>query len=215
MVTFGGHLHFPLNDERAIMQKAFTCIETATLSDMLIDGFDCVNVQGTKVEGRRDFAQGLLVQIEAGGNLRVKRMDFRRQAEIGDPWLLDAPTADGAHLRRYTAARGVEAPAIALNGGIAAELQAGEAGTDTVLRFPAARTGGWVRAYRVTLESSAGRREELHLTDFYRYPNPADVPREASVTLRGLAPGSYAVTVAAQDCWGNSSAPICGGFTVS
>jgi hypothetical protein len=75
-------------------------METATLSDMLIDGFDCGNVRKTKTDGNREFAQGLLVQQDADGNLRVTRMDFWHGAEIDEPWYLDAPAADRSHHRQ-------------------------------------------------------------------------------------------------------------------
>ena len=85
VVTFGGHLHYPLNDDRAIMQTSFTAMETATLSDMLIDGHGLANVfKNTKTEGNTDFAQGLLVQIDADGNLRITRMDFKHCVDIVD-----------------------------------------------------------------------------------------------------------------------------------
>ena len=216
VVTFGGHLHYPLNDERAIMQTDFTSLETATLSDMLIDGFDCANVRkGTKVVNNRAFAQGLLVQVDAGGNLRVKRLDLWRGAEIGEPWLLDAPKADRSHLGRYTAARGHDGRRPMLTGQVNVAFSEFEEGIQGLrLTLDAATLpGGWVRKYAVTVTDRASGETVLemrYMSDFYRYPTPESVPQRIEIPVPGVARGAYAVSVTALDCWERESEPIFG-----
>ena len=208
VVTFGGHLHYPLNDERAIMQTCFTAMETATLSDMLIDGFDCGNVRKTKTDGNRFFAQGLLVQQDTAGNLRVTRMDFWHGAEIGEPWYLDAPASDGAHLTRYTAQRAVVAEKPMLDGEISTAFERMENGTTRlILTLDAARYAGFVRAYTVTLTGDDGELicRYRHMTDFYRHPQYADMPRRVEIVIPDIAPGEYRVGITAHDCWDNVS----------
>ena len=206
VVTFGGHLHYPLNDERAIMQTSFTAMETATLSDMLIDGFDCDNVRKTKTDGNRYFAQGLLVQQDVMGNLRVTRMDFWHGAEIDEPWYLDAPTADGAHLMRYTAQRAATAVKPTLTGEIESVFAASEDGISCLkLTLYAADCEGFVRAYTATLTGANGEtvRQYRHMTDYYRYPQYRDMPRRVGIMIPDVAPDRYTVSVTAHDCWGN------------
>ena len=214
VVTFGGHLHYPLNDERAIMQTAFTSLETATLSDMLIDGFDCNNVRKTKTDGNRAFAQGLLVQADAAGNLRVTKMDFWNRAEIGEPWMLDAPTSDGAHLTRYTAHRAADAGRPMLAGEVETSFGVSEEGESCLyVTLDAAQYAGWVRDYTVTLIAEVEdelTREYRHMTDFYRYPQYLDMPRCVKITIPAVARNRYTVSVTARDCWGNISNTLTG-----
>ena len=216
VITFGGHLHYPLNDERAIMQTDFTSLETATLSDMLIDGFDCENVRkGTKMPNNRAFAQGLLVQVDAGGNLRVKRLDLWHHAEIGEPWLLDAPKEDGSHLDRYTAARGRDGRHPTLTGAVDVSFAEFEEGVSGLLLTLNAATlpGGWVRKYAVTVTDRASGetvREMRYMSDFYRYPTPESVPQRVEIPVPRVARGAYAVAVTALDCWERESEPIFG-----
>lgn len=214
VMAFGGHLHFPLNDERAIMQRQFTCMETATLSDMLINAFDCDNVRkGTKPQNNREFAQGLLVQLDAAGNVRVKRLDLWRDAEIGQPWLLDAPSADGAHLRRYTAARAAQGAAPCLHGSVSAAHTVTEDGTPALsLTFDAPQADALVIQYTVTLtdRTSGETRTVRLLTDFYRYPQPCDMPSRVTLCIPDVLPTSYDIAVTAHDSWDRVSAPIVG-----
>ena len=216
VVTFGGHLHYPLNDERAIMQTDFTSLETATLSDMLIDGFDCANVRkGTKMVNNRAFAQGLLVQVDAGGNLRIKRLDLWKGAEIGESWLLDAPKADRSHLNRYTAARGRDGQRPTLMGQVDvafAEFEEGIQGLRLTLDA-AISPGGWVRKYAVTvIDRASGETvcKMRYMSDFYRYPTPESVPQRIEIPVPGVARGRYAVSVTALDCWERESETIFG-----
>ncbi len=220
-VTFGGHLHYPLNDDRAIMQTSFTAMETATLSDMLIDGHGLTNViKNTKTEGNTDFAQGLLVQIDEGGNLRVTRMDFYHQTTIGEPWYLDAPAPDGAHLTRYTADRR-EAfdPAAMVTGKrmtVTAQAPAEEGGTAVTVRFETTKYTRPIRMYavRVTDETEACVCEAGYLTDFYRHSDHRTMADEMEITLPPLPDGAYRISITARDCWNNEGSPLCGAFEI-
>ena len=213
VVTFGGHLHYPLNEDRSIMQTTFTSMETATLSDMLIDGFDCSNVRKTKTDGNRNFAQGLLIQQDEAGNLRVTRMDFWNGAEIGEPWYLDAPSADEGHLMRYTAERANIPSKPMLAGEISTAYESTEEGTTRLkLTFDAARYDGVVRAYTVTLTAESGETvcQYRHMTDFYRYPQYTDMPRRVEILIEDITPGRYAIGITAHDCWGNTGNTLTG-----
>ena len=221
VVTFGGHLHYPLNDDRAIMQTSFTAMETATLSDMLIDGHGLANVfKNTKTEGNTDFAQGLLVQIDADGNLRITRMDFYHQTTIDTPWYLDAPTPDGAHLTRYTAARGEDFNPADMTVGkrmTFTQAPAEEGNTAVTVRFEATKYSRPIRTYRarVTDETGDCLSSADYLTDFYRHPDHRTMANEMEITLPPLPGGRYSISTTARDCWGNESAPLCGTFEIA
>lgn len=216
VVTFGGHLHYPLNDDRAIMQGAYTAMETATLSDMLIDGHGLANViKNTKTENNTDFAQGLLIQIDEDGNLRVTRMDFYRRTTVGEPWYLDAPAADGRHLTRYTADRDrdFDPAAMVMGKRISfAHTPVGEGCVEVTVHFDTTSYIRPIRTYdiRVTNDADVCIFEAGYLTDFYRHPDYRTMASEMQVTLPPLTAGTYRISVTARDCWGNPSAPLCG-----
>jgi hypothetical protein len=110
VVTFGGHLHFPLNDPRSIMQTAFTSIGCGSVNYMAIEngGYEDMS-SATVMKDCAEFSQGLLVQVDENGNMRITRMDFYHDDTIGEDWVLSHPTADGEHLTTYTKDRGSDA----------------------------------------------------------------------------------------------------------
>ena len=102
-VVFGGHLHFPLNDPRSIWQGDFTVMGTASVRYMAIDNGGYENMAGlTIMRDKDEFSQGLLLQFDNKGNLRVQRMDFYNQTTIGDPWVMKHPCKDKSHLKPYS-----------------------------------------------------------------------------------------------------------------
>lgn len=105
-VTFGGHLHFPINDERSIMQTKFTALGCGSVQYMAIEngGYEDMK-SATVMNDSNDVSSGYLVQIDASGNVRFIRLDFERDASIKTPWVITAPTADGSHLNKYSANR--------------------------------------------------------------------------------------------------------------
>lgn len=106
VVTFGGHLHFPINDERSIMQTKFTALGCGSVQYMAIEngGYEDMK-SATVMNDSNDVSSGYLVQIDASGNVRFIRLDFERDASIKTPWVISAPSADGSHLKKYSADR--------------------------------------------------------------------------------------------------------------
>ncbi len=213
LVTFGGHLHYPLNDERCIMQKAFTAVETASVSYMLIDGAGFTGIEKqARLPDRRAFSQGLLLQIDAAGALRLTRLDFYHAAVIKHPWLLPPPAADGAHLLSYSPRRGDADHSIppALSGELSIEaVQNGEGEYLLRISHPAAVSPDMVRDYTVLLRDREAPEAEpvcfRFFSDFYRCPRIADMAKHCTLTLPPVAPGNYAVEVYAGDSWGGRS----------
>lgn len=107
VVAFGGHLHFPISDERSIMQDKVTNINCGAMSYMATEngGFRYM-ANKTVMKDASLVSNGHLVQIDEDGNLRIIRMNFGLHKTIKQPWILPAPSADGAHLKCYSKARG-------------------------------------------------------------------------------------------------------------
>ena len=210
VVTFGGHLHFPLNDPRSIMQTAFTSLGCGSVRYMAIEngGYEDM-ASATTMNDKDEFSQGLLVQIDGDGNMRITRMDFYHEETIGDAWIVESPKEDGSHLTKYSWARGDEenneAPVLST-----LEITTGSAtsaGVRATLTFAAATDDEFAHHYVVELKNSAGSTltTKKILADFYRHGNTADMKDSYEIALGSLAMGSYTVTVTAYDSWDAAS----------
>ena len=202
VITFGGHLHFPLNDPRSIWQGAFTAVGTASTSYMAIDNGNYEDMATvTVMKGAGNFSQGLLLQFDKKGNARLTRMDFYNKAVIWELWELGAPRADGSHLGKYNhgtlRARNMP-PTLS-----SAQFEDGK------LRFAAGKDDEFVHHYRITLLKD-GEPVALKkiLADFYKVPLPSQMKDSFELPLDGLEEGEYSASIVAVDSWDAVSEPL-------
>ncbi len=209
-VTFGGHLHFPLADERSIMQTGFTSLGCGSVQYMAIENGNYDSMQSaTVMKDNNQVSSGYLVQVDGDGNVRFIRMDFQNKATTKDPFVIEAPKADGSHLEKYGKDRGDaannKAPVLSAN---AITIKDNAATEDDVLsvklNFLAATDDDLIHHYLLEVYEG-GKVVETHkiLADFYRHPNIANMKKEYDVTLtysyaRG---GKYTVKLKAYDSW--------------
>ena len=202
VITFGGHLHFPLNDPRSIWQGSFTSVGTASTSYMAIDNGNYEDMATvTTMKGAGNFSQGLLLQFDKKGRARLTRMDFYNQAVIGDLWELGAPKADGSHLRKYNheTLRARNTPPTLSS----ARYEDGK------LCFAAGKDDEFVHHYRITLTKD-GEQVALKkiLADFYKVPLPSGMKDSYELPLDGLEEGEYTASIVAVDSWDAVSEPV-------
>lgn len=203
VMTFGGHLHFPINDERSIMQTKFTSLGCGSVRYLAIEGgYD--NASGTVPDNAYSVSSGLLVQVDANGHCRITRMFFSQNTKFKEAWEISAPKADGSHLTKYTQdrANGNKAPVLsgelkftpAADPDIAAGNISIAAGTDDdfvhhyVIKVIDKASGTTVNTYNV-------------LSDFYHTANPSDMSKDFSWSIAALPAGEYKVVVTAVDSW--------------
>ena len=202
VVTFGGHLHFPLNDPRSIWQGDFTSVGCASTSYMAVENGGYEQMAGpTVMKDAGEFSQGLLLQLDRSGNMRISRMDFFHQALIGRPWEVKAPAGDRSHLAPYNHALLRKANAAPVLSTLQAE--------GTELTFAAGRDDEFVHHYVITVEKD----KQVVLTrkilaDFYRHPQPSLMKGSYSVSLGDLPAGRYSVSLVAVDSWDATSKPL-------
>ena len=203
VVTFGGHLHFPINDERSIMQTKFTSLGCGSVRYLAIEG-GYANASGTVPDNAHSVSSGLLVQVDANGHCRITRMFFSQNTTFKEAWEISAPKADGSHLTKYTQDRANDNKAPVLSGELKftpaadPDIAAGNislaAGTDDdfvhhyVIKVIDKASGTTVNTYNV-------------LSDFYLKANPSDMSTEFSWTIAALPAGEYKVVVTAVDSW--------------
>ena len=201
-IAFGGHLHFPLNDPRSIWQGAFTSMGTASVRYMAIDNGGYENMAGlTIMRDKDEFSQGLLLQFDKEGNLRVQRMDFYNQTTIGEPWTLKHPARDGSHLKAYSNV----ARAAANRAPVLRKLEAEEVAGKLSVRWDAGDDDEFVHTYFVTV--TRGDRivcTKKVLADFYHVPQPSAMKKTWRLDIP-LEPGDYTVSLSARDSWGAES----------
>lgn len=87
VVTFSGHSHYPLNDERAINQRDFTSVGTASLSYVELESG---KINGSVPPNASDFNQGLIVRVN-DDEVNIERVDFHNDETIKDNWRVNLP----------------------------------------------------------------------------------------------------------------------------
>ena len=213
VITFGGHLHFPINDPRTIMQGAFTSLGCGSVNYMAIEDGKYENMaSATTMKDNTEYSQGLLCQIDENGNMRITRMDFYNETTIDTAWEISHPTADGAHLTKYSKDRGNaennQAPV--LSGMEAITGTPNSAGKRSVsIRFDAATDDTFAHHYTMEFKIAGKTRKTFNiLSDFYRASSPDKMSPTLSLSLGSLSPNDYEVILTAYDSWGVASEPV-------
>lgn len=209
VITFGGHLHFPLNDPRSIWQGDFTSMGTASTSYMAIENGAYEDMNSvTVMNDAGEYSEGLLAQFDRSGNARFTRMDFYRTTVIGKPWYINAPKGDKSHLDTYNHTALASA-------NTAPSLSTAEV-TGTKLTFAAGTDDEFVHHYVITVKKAgAVVVTKKVLADFYRSPQPSMMKKSYELSLGALAAGDYSVSIVAYDSWDAASTPLVKEFTVT
>lgn len=201
VVLITGHTHLPLQNERGIWQGEYTAIEASTMDCIHNSRFKEINVLH---QMHFTHVHGLLLQIDTEGNLRFKRLDLRTKSEIGEPWVLSHPSADGSHLKRYTNERAFSYPAPEFTPDATITLKADENGT--YIEFPVAESEALIYRYEVLTTDKEGKSEVFHFSSLYCYDNPD------SDIIKGVIPVAFKdlqrVSVIPQDEWFKCGKPI-------
>ncbi|MBQ8496649.1 MAG: metallophosphoesterase [Clostridia bacterium] len=211
VVTFGGHVHFPLNDPRSIMQTAFTSLGCASVTYMAIENGGYENMSSaTVMRDSSQYSQGLICQVDENGNMRFTRMDFHNEDTIETPWEIPAPAADGSHLTYYGKDRADDNTAPVLSELRAVMGKVNKTGKQQVtLEFTKAEDDEFAHHYVLTLKNKTDGttvKSFKFLADFYLHAKTADMKETYSQNAGLLSPGiEYEATLVAYDSWGAES----------
>ena len=202
VMTFGGHLHFPINDERSIMQDKFTSLGCGSVRYLAIEG-GYANANGTVPDKAHDVSSGLLVQVDANGHCRITRMFFSQKTTFKEAWEVSAPKADGSHLTKYTEDRANDNKSPVLSGELKF-VPAEEGSSAGNITLPAGTDDDFVHHYIINImDKSSGvvLSTKSVLSDFYLKANPSDMSDTFTWSLGTLVDGEYKVSVVAVDSW--------------
>lgn len=223
VVSFHGHLHFPINDPRSLWQGKWTALGCGSTRYMAIEpaGWEGISSTPTVMNDANNFSQGYLVQFDVNGNMRIVRMDFFNNGTIGEPYVMQYPDAAGANLAKYnnvTRKAANQAPTMST-----IDVKDVKEAETASVTFAAGKDDEFVHHYIVTL-SKAGNvvATKKILADFYLHPKTSgDEVSSWTVDFGTLSEsGQYTVTVVAVDSWDAESAPVsatfnCGDVTPS
>lgn len=222
VVSFHGHLHFPINDPRSLWQGKWTALGCGSTRYMAIEpaGWEGISSTPTVMNDANNFSQGYLVQFDVNGNMRIVKMDFFNNGTIGEPYVMQYPDAAGANLAKYnnvTRKAANQAPTMST-----IETKDVKESETASVTFAAGKDDEFVHHYVVTL-SKAGNvvATKKILADFYLHPKTSEMKSSWTVDFGTLSEsGQYTVSVVAVDSWDAESAPVtatfnCGDVTPS
>lgn len=208
VVSFSGHVHWPVHDNRSIYQKDFTSLNCGDIYYMALGGAKT----GLSSEQTKQIVNGYLVQVDINSNIKVTRLDFMTGKTIKEPFYIPAPDMEykthllyynPEYLKLYN-----KAPKFAADAQVNAVLN----GSDLEVTFPAASDDDMVNNYVIEVKSiPSGRRSvERWFSDFYLYSKPSEYPSSYTRTVSANLGNDvdYEVSVYAEDSLECLSEPI-------
>ena len=209
-IVLSGHLHYPENNERSIMQTDFTQVAIGAVTQLTTEpGF--IDNAGGAVPNDRTYSQGMLVEVDVNGNTKITRYDFVQKKQIKGEWIIPAPKEDNSHLIPYSKEYRVAnntAPVFAADDTVKVEATST---TSVDISFNIASDDDMVYAYRIDVYNSSNELIKTAKTfaEWRDYPDLSLLPDIQTVTFTGTRFAKpYTVKVTAIDCWGVESEPL-------
>ena len=213
VVTFSGHVHFPLADERTIYQKDFTSLNCGSVQYMAIESGYLQTGSATTMDESHSVSSGLLVQVDKNNNLKITRIDFANDKIIKEPFYISAPDLENkSHLYHYNDAyfnADNTAPEFAADANVSGKI----VGENMVVTFDAATDNDMVHHYVIEIkgEQSGSVKSVKAFSEFYLYAQPEDFPDDYTFVIPyTLAAGdeTFEIAVYGVDSMGLKSEPI-------
>jgi len=213
VVTFSGHVHFPLADERTIYQKDFTSLNCGSVQYMAIENGYLETGGKTTCDASWGVSGGLLVQVDKNNNLKITRLDFANDSVIKQPFYISAPDLENkSNLLHYNDDYfnlDNTAPVFSKSASVTAELS----GSNIKLSFDAAIDNDMVHHYLFEIKGlpSGTVKNVKSFSEFYLYPTAKDFPKSYNRTIPYTAAAgdeAFEIRVYAVDSMGLKSDPI-------
>lgn len=216
VISFGGHTHTYLDFENAIMQSnnGFISVDTGSEGDLAAEYVVALTGNPLPINASKkeitSQSEGLLVEVDKNGNVRIGRYNYVSNAKIGSSWVIPAVKSDGTRDLLYTKDREGSKVAPVFTEG---ETEVYARGAGLYLTFPAATCVGKVYRYGIKVtnnETKETSTEVFATSKFYEFPTPALMPHEYTVSVKpDITIGDdYTVSIIAYDSWNNKSEPL-------
>lgn len=203
VVTFAGHSHAVLEDERSIYQQNYTCVGTCTLSYTELESG---KENGTVPPRAGEVAQGIIGTISSAA-VTLQRYDYHNDIQIKDNWVLARPLSQNTFV--YTDARANTSTAPYFEAG---SIVGASNITDVsaLLTFTQAKAADFVHSYRIEVynkDTNTIEKDFKIFSDFY-----LGLQRMApalSYSVSGLnANTNYEARIYSIESFGKESQPI-------
>lgn len=242
-VSFSGHSHTSLIDEKSIWQGAFTAVGTATLRDVGSSGLCDLkefNVQGgyenyKTPKGSEDSLkvmnainrgaskQGQLVRVY-GDRIVISRRDFSNDVALTDDMVMPLPASEKKPFAFATRKAATPAPAFADGAKLTVEM--GKAKARGAKKKDAANPCVKITipqaeravAYLITAQGKDGQPLTVSiLSELFRFAKNnkrCTAPAICKIACDRLASGEQTFSVTALSSWGKQSTPLTAKFTI-
>ncbi len=201
VVLLAGHTHSPLHNERSIIQRDYTALEVSSVSCITEN---CVN-KPINVTHAMTYtsSQGLLLELDKTGNMRITRLDYSLHCKIKEPWEICRPCGNKVQLRRYTEGRrfAFDPPQFDEN----FQMQISPVTEGTFISFSQAKHDDMVFRYEIQITDFNGKIDTYYMSSlFCYYPSLDQIPRSVSAKIEHDYSKIYTLSITPQDVWFNS-----------
>ncbi len=204
-VLLSGHSHTPLQNERCIMQKEYTSVECSCVNYLI----ETATKRAENVTHEMGFngSQGLLIELDKTGNMRITRLDYFHHTKIKEPWEIGRPCGNRSQLAHYTEGRRflLAPPQFDDN----TQLQVSPAENGTFISFTQAIHNDMVYRYEIEITDFNGKTSLFYMSSHFCFSRSlSEMPRSVSATLPFEFDKIYTLSVTPQDVWFNSGKAI-------
>lgn len=208
VVTFAGHSHAVLEDERSIYQLNYTCVGTSTLSYTELESG---KANGTIPPRAGEVAQGIIGTVSDTA-VTLQRYDFHNDCQIKSNWVLSRPLSKNTFAYTNVRADTSAAPYFEAGSTVSASNITDASAT---LTFTQAKDVDFVHSYRIQVynaDTNVIVKDFLIFSDFY-----LGLQRMApalSYSVGGLSANTnYGARIYGIESFGKQSQPITATFT--
>lgn len=222
-VTFSGHSHWVLSNERSIHQKDFTSLNTGSVNNLEADEGAWDEAHQPKRYGNNENeSTGYYIEVDTDNNLTIHKMDFYRGTEespreFGEPWTVNVNDKENW---QYTDDRDSTAPYFNTQDSV---IVSDVTASDCSITFPQANDAdNQVVNYKVeAVNQATGQTDKtVTISSYYWLKGTSDYPETQTFKLSdfnkinsssyyALAPDtSYKIRITALDNFYNESEPI-------
>ena len=227
-VTFSGHRHWTLNDERSIWQGEYTAVAVPSLSYTRIpDGYEnggdsrngkpTASMQKLPARPNLEEAQGFVVSV-FDNRMEIERRDFTHGVEAASAWIVTPPTVDSRPFAFDNSIRRTPVPQFPAGASLKTRIantedRDGHWAIMMMLDFPSAKARkGRVYDYEVRIEMEDGSTpvvKRFLAPAFYKLERDEPAVQSFAFNVKDLPEiGRYRFRVYPRNCFGSCGRPI-------
>lgn len=206
IISFSGHSHYSLLDERSIWQGSFTAINTQCVSYVELEAG---KENGSIPPHAEDSPMVMIMEIRAN-EIRIIRYNLAKEREEKNAWTIPLPIKKEKF--KYTTEKRIRnavSPVFseeAVSAGIETVSVKDEKTGKPVdgFRFTAASHADFVHSYKVNLNASGRTQTFFYFSDFCAGLSEMS-PTPAFAFPKNLKPGTYNIEIKAVESFGKES----------